>query len=162
MTLPEISNIKVTLKIINIHVIRLYVATQNTIAPIITSDWNIFIKFSDDWEIKNTAMWNVFLEYSMVVKSDCSNHWDHFNLFAKPPLFSLLYGTVFLGKAWVKLLPFSSFLHPFCVRKIISTWHNEIKNYSALTVFITETRHKLVPAFLVHSDTTCVPPFPFL
>lgn len=38
MTVPEISNIRVTLKIINIHVIRLYVTTQNTMAPITTSD----------------------------------------------------------------------------------------------------------------------------
>lgn len=43
MTLLGISNRKVTLEIINIHVIRLYAATQNTIAPITISDWSVFI-----------------------------------------------------------------------------------------------------------------------
>lgn len=48
MTLLGISNRKVTLEIINIHVIRLYAATPNTIAPITISDWSVFIKFSDE------------------------------------------------------------------------------------------------------------------
>jgi len=91
MTLLVIRNRKVTLEIINIHVISLYVATQNTIAAITISDWSVFIKFSDERETRNIVRWNVLLGYAVAaVQGGCSNRWGHSDLPAKTLLSSCL------------------------------------------------------------------------